>query len=111
MCPPRSRGSSASRSFDGTNEGLAVARAHVQRLGQPLAMNGRTDPPGPRMLVHPDESVSSIARLLDVSRSTVYKYMPGLGKGRSQLTAGEDRPLPDVSEYDALMPSRWAIEA
>ncbi|WP_245673315.1 helix-turn-helix domain-containing protein [Nocardia lijiangensis] len=56
------------------------------------------------MLTRPDESVSSIARLLGVSRSTIYKYVPEAAGGR--LTAGADRPLPDVSNYDDLLPSR-----
>ncbi|MGI8723116.1 MAG: helix-turn-helix domain-containing protein [Geodermatophilaceae bacterium] len=30
------------------------------------------------LLTHPDNTVSSIARLLGVSRSTIYKYVPEL---------------------------------
>ncbi|MEU6586513.1 helix-turn-helix domain-containing protein [Nocardia sp. NPDC046763] len=37
----------------------------------------------------PDESVSSIARMLGVSRSTIYKYVPEISTGRGQLGAGE----------------------
>jgi hypothetical protein len=33
------------------------------------------------LLTRPDESVSSIARLLGVSRSTLYKYVPELSDG------------------------------
>ncbi|MFJ9365403.1 helix-turn-helix domain-containing protein [Nocardia sp. NPDC101769] len=57
-------------------------------------------------MTRPDESVSSIARLLGVSRSTIYQYVPEIGTGRGQLGAGEDPPLTDVGEYDELLPSR-----
>ena len=68
---------------DGTNEGLAAARARGQRLGRPPAMNAEQIRQARAMLTRPDESVSSIARLLGVSRSTLYKHLPELGKGGS----------------------------
>ena len=68
---------------DGTNEGLAAARARGQRLGRPPAMNAEQSRQARAMLTRPDESVSSIARLLGVSRSTLYKHLPELGKGGS----------------------------
>ncbi|MGW5230397.1 helix-turn-helix domain-containing protein [Nocardia niigatensis] len=40
------------------------------------------------LLTRPDESVSSIARLLGVSRSTIYKYVPEIGAGRGPLNVG-----------------------
>jgi transposase-like protein len=50
------------------------------------------------LLTHPGNSVSSIARLLGVSRSTIYKYVPDLTigdrptltepAGRSELPSG-----------------------
>ncbi|WP_127933059.1 helix-turn-helix domain-containing protein [Nonomuraea polychroma] len=33
----------------------------------------------------PENTVSSIARLLGVSRSTIYKYVPGLTTGRPAI--------------------------
>lgn len=71
---------------DGTNEGLAAARARGQRLGRPPAMNAEQIRQARAMLTRPDESVSSIARLLGVSRSTLYKHLPELRKG--PVTAG-----------------------
>lgn len=94
----------------GTNEGLAAARARGQRLGRPPAMNAEQIRQARAMLTRPDESVSSIARLLGVSRSTLYKYVPEIGKGHGRLPAGQDRPMPDVGKYDELLPSRRAIE-
>lgn len=75
----------------GTHEGLAAARARGQRLGRPPAMNAEQIRQARAMLTRPDESVASVARLLGVSRSTLYKYVPGLGTGRSKLGAGQDR--------------------
>jgi len=37
------------------------------------------------LLAQPDATVSSIARLLNVSRSTPYKYVPELATGRPAI--------------------------
>ncbi|WP_083502580.1 helix-turn-helix domain-containing protein [Sphaerimonospora mesophila] len=37
------------------------------------------------LLTRPENSVTSIARLLGVSRSTLYKYLPELSGGRATL--------------------------
>jgi DNA invertase Pin-like site-specific DNA recombinase len=91
---------------EGTNEGLAAARARGTRLGRPPAMTEEKIRQARAMLTRPDETISSIARLLGVSRATLYKYVPEL------TTAGlppDQRPgLPDVTKYDALLPSRRA---
>ncbi|MEV6340932.1 recombinase family protein [Nocardia vinacea] len=63
---------------DGTNEGLAAARARGQRLGRPPAMTAEQIRQARAILTRPEETVSSVARLLGVSRSTVYKYLPEL---------------------------------
>jgi hypothetical protein len=53
---------------EGTYEGLAAARA---------------------LLAQPDATIASIARLLGVSRATIYKYVPELKTGqRPQLEPG-----------------------
>lgn len=64
---------------DGTHEGLAAARARGQRLGRPPAMTAEQVRQARALLTRPDESVSSIARLFGVSRTTLYKYVPELG--------------------------------
>ncbi|WP_433734816.1 recombinase family protein [Nocardia sp. CA-129566] len=61
---------------DGTNEGLPAARAGGQRLGRPPAVSAEQIRQARAMLTQPDESVSSIARMPGVSRSTIYKYAP-----------------------------------
>ncbi|MEU8347684.1 recombinase family protein [Spirillospora sp. NPDC048832] len=65
----------------GTNEGLAAARARGQRLGRPPALTPDQVRQARALLTRPEESVSSIARLLGVSRSTLYKHVPE-AKGR-----------------------------
>lgn len=65
----------------GTHEGLAAARARGQRLGRPPALTPDQVRQARALLTREEESISSIARLLGVSRSTVYKYVPE-AKGR-----------------------------
>ncbi|MEU4841272.1 recombinase family protein [Nocardia testacea] len=64
---------------DGTHEGLAAARARGQRLGRPPAMGEEQIRQAGVLMTRPDESVSSIARLLGVWRTRLYKYVPELG--------------------------------
>lgn len=64
--------------LDGTREGLAAARARGVRLGRPPAMAPEQIRHARDLLSHPDNTVSSIARPLNVSRSTIYKYVPEL---------------------------------
>lgn len=97
---------------DGTREGLAAARARGVRLGRPPAMTPEQIRHARDLLVRPDNTVSSIARLLGVSRSTIYKYVPDLG-GRTDVAAPDlatvlaglpedSRPAqPDVTEVGA----------
>jgi DNA invertase Pin-like site-specific DNA recombinase len=98
---------------EGTREGLVAARARGVRLGRPPAMTPEQISHARDLLTRPDNTVASIARLLGVSRSTLYKYLPELAGGRGQLPAGttaelpvDTRPPPDVSRYDDLLPSR-----
>ncbi|MEO6083110.1 MAG: recombinase family protein [Umezawaea sp.] len=70
----------------GTHEGLAAARARGVRLGRPPAMTPEQIRHARALLAQPDETVSSIARLLGVSRATIYKYVPEM-RG-NELPAG-----------------------
>jgi predicted transcriptional regulator len=47
------------------------------------------------LLTRPDNTVSSIARLLGVSRATIYKYVPEL-TGRGRPVIGVSRPHPQI---------------
>ncbi|WP_031099018.1 recombinase family protein [Streptomyces sp. NRRL S-15] len=65
----------------GTVEGMAEARARGERIGRPPAMNSEQIRHARSMLADPAASVSSIAKLLGVSRTTLYKYVPELKVG------------------------------
>jgi DNA invertase Pin-like site-specific DNA recombinase len=65
----------------GTHEGIAAARARGQRLGRPPAMTEEQIIHARSMLANPEASISSIAKLLGVSRTTMYKYVPELRAG------------------------------
>ncbi|WP_017578543.1 recombinase family protein [Nocardiopsis kunsanensis] len=66
----------------GTKEGLDAARTAGKRLGRPPAMTPEQIRHARDLLTRPDNSVASIARLLGVSRSTLYKHVPELSGGR-----------------------------
>lgn len=70
-----------------TNEGLAAARARGQRLGRPPAMTPEKLAYARELLAEPEASMASIARLLGVSRSTLYKSLPDLKPAANMLPA------------------------
>lgn len=76
---------------EGTKEGLEAARARGQRLGRPPALTPDQVRQARALLARPEESVSSIARLLGVSRSTLYKYVPEAKGGALAVTADQAR--------------------
>ncbi len=84
--------------LEGTHEGLEAARARGVRLGRPPAMTAEQVRHARDLLSRPDNSVASIARLLGVSRSTLYKYVPELAGGRrpamAVVDAAQARPAP-----------------
>ncbi|WP_373281838.1 helix-turn-helix domain-containing protein [Nocardia jiangxiensis] len=69
-----------------------------QRLGRPPAMNAEQIRQARAMLTRPDESVSSIVRLLGVSRSTLYKHLLELGKASSTTRSDQHRVSGAVSD-------------
>lgn len=70
---------------EGTREGLDAARARGSHLGRPPAMTQEQIRNARDLLTRPDSTVTSIAKLLGVSRNTIYKYLPELGQGRPAL--------------------------
>ncbi len=78
----------------GTHEGLAAARARGERIGRPPAMTAEQIRHARSLLADPENSVTSIAKLLGVSRSTIYKYVPELAAGRDSLVTGSAPALP-----------------
>ena len=71
----------------GTREGLDAARGRGARLGRPPAMTAEQIHHARDLLTRPDNTVSSIARLLGVSRATIYKYVPEVTTGRQAVVA------------------------
>ncbi|GAA3820226.1 helix-turn-helix domain-containing protein [Streptomyces chiangmaiensis] len=71
----------------GTYEGLEAARARGERIGRPPAMTSEQIQHARALLTQPDNTVTSIAKLLGVSRTTLYKYVPELAAGRDSLVA------------------------
>ncbi|TCC33920.1 recombinase family protein [Kribbella capetownensis] len=71
----------------GTREGLDAARARGARLGRPPAMTTEQVQHARDLLGNPDNTVSSIARLLGVSRATIYKYVPELSSPALRVAA------------------------
>lgn len=67
---------------EGTHEGLDAARARGARLGRPPALNPEQVAQARQLLTHPENSIASIARLLGVSRATLYAHVPELAGGR-----------------------------
>ncbi|MFD5272091.1 recombinase family protein [Streptomyces sp. NPDC058335] len=69
----------------GTNEGLDAARARGARLGRPPAMTDEQVRHARDLLARPENTVTSIAKLLGVSRNTICNYVPELKGGRLAL--------------------------
>ena len=77
---------------EGTREGLDAARARGQRLGRPPALNAEQVRQARQLLTNAENSVASIARLLGVSRSTLYAHVPELRAGKAlPAETGVDR--------------------
>jgi DNA invertase Pin-like site-specific DNA recombinase len=62
----------------GTSDGLAAARARGKRLGRPPALTQEQLREVRELLLRPENTVAGVARQLGVSRSTIYKYLPGV---------------------------------
>jgi DNA invertase Pin-like site-specific DNA recombinase len=86
---------------EGTHEGLAAARANGVRLGRPPAMTPEQVRHARDLLPNPDNTIGSIAELLGVSRSTIYKYVPDLAEIRAAM-----RPAPESAP--AALPATTA---
>lgn len=85
----------------GTNEGLDAARARGARLGRPPAMTEEQVRHARDLLARPENTVTSIAKLLGVSRNTIYNYVPELKSGRlavAEATSTPELPQPTRSE-------------
>ncbi|MEV6058109.1 recombinase family protein [Streptomyces sp. NPDC052107] len=57
----------------GTHEGLTAARARGERIGRPPAMTEEQIRHARALLAQPENTITSITKLLGVSRTTLYK--------------------------------------
>lgn len=85
---------------DGTQDGLAAARARGQCLGRPPALGPEQVRQARLLLARPDESVASIARLLGISRTTLYKHVPELQQGGGRAALVEAVRSEALASYD-----------
>ncbi|MFD7779022.1 helix-turn-helix domain-containing protein [Streptomyces sp. NPDC059753] len=80
---------------------MDAARARGARLGRPPAMTEEQVRHARDLLARPENTVTSIAKLLGVSRNTIYNYVPELKGGRLALaesTKTAELPRPSRSE-------------
>ncbi|GJF34885.1 hypothetical protein KNE206_75850 [Kitasatospora sp. NE20-6] len=85
----------------GANEGLDTARARGARLGRPPAMTEEQVRHARDLLARPENTVTSIAKLLGVSRNTIYNYVSELKGGHlalAEATSTPELPQPTRSE-------------
>jgi DNA invertase Pin-like site-specific DNA recombinase len=82
----------------GTSDGLAAARAQGKRLGRPPALTPEQLREVRALLLRPEHTISSVARAIGVSRSTIYKYLP----------APDRAPAAHLAPYQAR-PGRSAL--
>jgi len=78
--------------IEGTREGLDAARARGQRLGRPPALSAEQIRHARSLLAEPTNTIASIARLLGVSRSTLYAHVPELASRRPTAISSPPGP-------------------
>ena len=88
-----------------TREGMAVARGRGKLRGKPPKLTPAQDREIRRMHASGDYPIAEIAELFSVSRPTIYRALQRTAPVGPALPA-DTRPLPDVSAYDELLPSR-----
>ncbi|MFJ3819450.1 recombinase family protein [Streptomyces sp. NPDC090056] len=67
----------------GTNEGLAAARARGRVGGRPSVVNDKLLRAARDMLPNPENSIETIAALLGISVGTLYNHIPDLKELRT----------------------------
>jgi DNA invertase Pin-like site-specific DNA recombinase len=94
----------------GTSDGLAVARARGKRLGRPPALTPQQLREVRALLLRPEHTISSVARALGVSRSTIYKYLPSPDRApAAHLAPYQSRPGRPVLVIDDLADLRGPV--
>ncbi|MFC9915965.1 helix-turn-helix domain-containing protein [Streptomyces sp. NPDC059862] len=79
----------AQRSPTAPRTGRQTLLLKVNEASRPPAMNAEQIRHARALLTPPENTVTSIAKLLGVSRTTLYKYVPELRVGRDALVSGD----------------------
>lgn len=66
-----------------TNAGLEAARARGRKGGRPFKLDDKKVAMAKQLLEAPDAKVTEISKLLGVSRSTLYRYVPASKRPKS----------------------------
>lgn len=69
--------------MSGTREGLAAARARGRVGGRPTVVDEKILRMARDMLPNPENSITSIARMLGISPGTLYNHIPDLKELRA----------------------------
>src|SRR5580692_7094021 len=94
----------------GTSDGLAAARARGKRLGRPPALTPEQLSEVRALLMRPEHTISSVARAIGVSRSTIYKYLPSPDRGpAAHLAPYQARPGRPALVIDDLADLRGPV--
>jgi DNA invertase Pin-like site-specific DNA recombinase len=94
----------------GTSDGLAAVRAQGKRLGRPPALTPEQLREVRALLLRPEHTISSVARAVGVSRSTLYKYLPAEDRGpAAHLAPYPARPGRSVLVIDDLADLRGPV--
>jgi DNA invertase Pin-like site-specific DNA recombinase len=94
----------------GTSDGLAAARATGKRLGRPPALTPEQLREVRALLLRPEHTISSVARAIGVSRSTIYKYLPSHDRApAAHLAPYQARPGRPVLVIDDLADLRGPV--
>ncbi|WP_338145989.1 recombinase family protein [Streptomyces scabichelini] len=91
--------------IQGANEGLDAARARGVRLGRPPAMTEEQVRHARDLLARPENTVTSIAKLLGVSRNTIYNQHHLQLRAR---TEGRRRPVQAGVTHAHVVSSEYA---
>ena len=94
----------------GTSDGLAAARASGKRLGRPPALTPEQLREVRALLLRPEHTISSVARAIGVSRSTIYKYLPSQDRAAAaHLAPYQARPGRPALVIDDLADLRGPV--
>jgi DNA invertase Pin-like site-specific DNA recombinase len=93
--------------IENTRDGVAAAKARGQQLGRPKAMTDEQVSHAIALLSQPKASAKAIAKLLGVSRSTLYAYVPQLAAIRAATVKQAAAEVPAQRPALTREPEPW----